>query len=238
MLQLQYLQIFHVWRCISLCSFTFRGVWSVREAGTVSRGNWIKSVKILRSFLVDSCVQGASVPLSPPCIFHHTLPFFFILFSFSLPSKLPCGTCWHGISQPCTQSPLVLSVLELEHVCVCVYAMCLCTHTCETEDLVGDVVLTQSPPSFPFSHAQITLYVIPQSHGKRKIEGERELLRKVYLVSWQHPNYKIVETPCIERIFLNYSERKFKFHFVLALSNGQNCLGEISKGQGELKCLL
>lgn len=176
MLQLQYLQIFHVWRCISLCSFTFRGVWSVREAGTVSRGNWIKSVKILRSFLVDSCVQGASVPLSPPCIFHHTLPFFFILFSFSLPSKLPCGTCWHGISQPCTQSPLVLSVLELEHVCVCVYAMCLCTHTCETEDLVGDVVLTQSPPSFPFSHAQITLYVIPQSHRQKKNRGRKRAL--------------------------------------------------------------
>lgn len=181
MLQLQYLQIFHVWGCISLCSFTFRGVWSVREAGTVSRGNWIKSVKILRSFLVDSCVQGASVPLSPPCIFHHTLPFFFILFSFSLPSKLPCGTCWHCISQPCTQSPLVLSVLELEHVCVCVYAMCLCTHTCETEDLVGDVVLTQSPPSFPFSHAQITLYVIPQSHRQKKNRGrERALTESLF----------------------------------------------------------
>lgn len=94
-------------------------------------------------------------------------------------------------------------------------------------------------PVFPIlTHSNHTICDPPVPQAKKKIEGERELLRKVYLVSWQHPNYKIVETPCIERIFLNYSERKFKFHFVLALSNGQNCLGEISKGQGELKCLL
>lgn len=71
-----------------------------------------------------------------------------------------------------------------------------------------------------------------------RAERERELLWKVHLVSWQHPNYKVAETPHIERIILNYSEFKFKFHFVLALSNGQNCLGEISKGQWKLKCLL
>lgn len=43
---------------------------------------------------------------------------------------------------------------------------------------------------------------------------------------------------CVERIVLNYSELKFKFRFVLALSNRQNCLGEIGKGQGILKCLV
>lgn len=118
--------------------------------------------------------------------------------------------------------------------CLCLCAslcVCLCAHVC-----IHVNICSLTHPTPPPSHTH-TLYVIPQPHrqeGKR----ERELLQKVHLVSWQHPNYKIVETPCIERIILNYSELKFKFHFVLALSNGQNCLGEISKGQGELKCLL
>lgn len=61
------------------------------------------------------------------------------------------------------------------------------------------------------------------------------------------PNYKIAQTSHAGaekkkkkgRIILNYSELKFKFHFVLALSYGsKKSLGEISKGQRELKCLL
>ena len=191
------------------------------------------------SLLTDSCVQGATVPLSPACIFHHMLPFF-TLFSFSLPSKLPCGACWHGISQPCTQSPLVLSVLELEHDCLCA-SVCVCVfHVLMRaymwiSGMLCWLILPCLPP--PHTLAHITLYVIPQSHRQER-NREGELWRKVHLVSRQQPNYKIVETPCVERIILNYSELKFKFHFVLALSNGQNCLGEISKGQGELKCLL
>jgi len=48
----------------------------------------------------------------------------------------------------------------------------------------------------------------------------------------------LVETLSTDRMILNYSELEFKFNIVLALSNGHNCLSEISKGQGELKCLL
>lgn len=86
-----------------------------RHRGRKPDKEWERKTR--RSFSVESCVQGATVLLSPPCIFHHTL--IFILFSFFLPSKLLCSACWRGISQPCTQSPLVLCVLELKHVCVC-----------------------------------------------------------------------------------------------------------------------
>lgn len=238
MLQLQYLQIFHVWGCISLCSFTFRGVWSVREAGTVSRGNWIKSVKILRSFLVDSCVQGASVPLSPPCIFHHTLPFF--LYYLAFPSPLNFHVVCADIAfLSLAHKALWCSVCWSWSTSVFVCMLCACAHIHAKQRTWLGMLCSLSLPRLSHSHTLKSHYMwSPSPTGKRKIEGERELLRKVYLVSWQHPNYKIVETPCIERIFLNYSEQKFKFHFVLALSNGQNCLGEISKGQGELKCLL
>lgn len=121
--------------------------------------------------------------------------------------------------------------------CLCLCAsscVCLCARVCIHVN-IGDAFACSL--TRPLPPTNITLYVIPQPHRQER-KRERELLQRVHLVSWQHPNYKILETPCIERIILNYSELNFKFHFVLALSNGQNCLGEISKGQGELKCLL
>lgn len=64
--------------------------------------------------------------------------------------------------------------------------------------------------------------------GKRK---EKESL--------QQPNHNQAETPhAAQDHSLKYTKLIFKFYFVLALSNWQNCLGEPSKGQGELKCLL
>lgn len=158
---------------------------------------------------------------------------FFILFSFSLPSKLPCGACWHGISQPSTQSPLVLSVLELERGRVRVPAcvrLCVCHVLMHAYMWILGMLRSLIFPSYPFSHTDIKLLVIPQSHWQERGRG---FLQKVHLVSWQHLNYKIAKTFCIGRIIL-----KLKFHFVLAQSNGQNCLSEISKGQRELKCLL
>lgn len=146
-----------------------------------------------------------------------------------------CVLTWHFPASH--TNPLVLSVLEMDHLRVSVPA---CVHLCTCHVLMCAYMWiwgTFALPSYPSSHTRITLYVIPQSH-RQGGSRERELLRKVHLVSWQHSNYKLFETLCIERIILNYSELKFKFHFVLALSNGQNCLGEISKGQGGLKCLL
>lgn len=144
-----------------------------------------------------------------------------------------CVLTWHFSALHTKPSgALCLRVGACPFVCQCLRVHHVCIHVS-----IGDVELAHSPLSSPSSHTRITLYVISQSHRQER-NRERVLSRKVHLVSWQHPNYKIVETPCIERIILNYSELKFKFHFVLALSNGQNCLGEISKGQGELKCLL
>ncbi len=103
--------------------------------------------------------------------------------------------------------------------CLCAKPECECTMYTYMRMFGPFCSLTLSPSYSSFSsQTQITPYVIPQPHRQ---ERNRELLRKVHLVSWQHPNYKIVETPCIERIILNYSELEFKFHFVLALSNGQ-----------------
>lgn len=106
-------------------------------------------------------------PLSPSLLhaFFITCSFLNYL-AFSLPSKLLCAACWHGISQPCTQSPLVLSVLELEHVrvcvpsCVCVPRARVCIHVCIHEN-IGHTFCSFTYPAAPSSH--VTLYVIPQS---------------------------------------------------------------------------
>lgn len=110
---------------------------------------------------------------------------------------------------------------------VCVFA-CSCVRTCECWGH------TFAHPLPLVIHPGHTVWNPTAIIGRT--ERETALIRTLHLVGLQHPNCKIV--PCIERIILNYSELKFKFHFVLALSNGQTCLDEISKGQGELKCLL
>ena len=116
--------------------------------------------------------------------------------------------------------------------CLCASAyVCLCAHMCVHANVGDTFLLTHSPLVIHPGHS---LWDPTAITGRT--EGETALIRTVHLVGLQHPNCKIVS--CIERIILNYSELKFKFHFVLALSNGQNCLDEISKGQGELKCLL
>lgn len=120
---------------------------------------------------------------------------------------------------------------------LCLCAACSCVHTCvHTWEYWAHFLLVHLPSCPLFSRHTVCDPTVPIGWTERGREGE--LLQKVHLVCWQCPNYKIVESPCIERIILDYSQLKFKFHFVFALSNGQNCLGEISKGQGELKCLL
>lgn len=119
--------------------------------------------------LARATVQGATVPLSPPCISHMLI---YILFSFPLPSKLPCGACWHGISLACTQSPLVLSVLELERVSVCVPArMCVCVLICAYMRMLGTHFCSPTPPS---SYTRVTVYEIPQPSPAG--QKERQLL--------------------------------------------------------------
>lgn len=188
--------------------------------------------EIHRNSPADDHVQGATVALSPHVFF---ITSSFVLFSFSLPSKLPCGACWHGVSHPWTQSPSGPRCTRVGAcLCASVSLFASCAHV-SIHVIIEDAVLTHSAPSSPFSHICISMNAISQSHRQTR---ERVFLQKVYLVCWQPPNCKIVESQCTERIILNYSELKFKFHFVLALSNGWKCLSEISKGQGELKCLL
>ena len=152
--------------CLEVCGQSGQQQWQWRQLDK-------EEEMICRSSLAGYCVQGATVLLSPPCIFHHALSFF-TLFSFSLPTKLPCGACWHDIFQPCTQSPLVLRVLEFERGRVCLPACVLvcvpCAHACIHVN-IGDAMLAH----FPFSNSHITW---SQRGTERAIERERERERE------------------------------------------------------------
>lgn len=192
---------------------------------TVRRGNLTESRgRICRSFLVDNSEEGAPVLLSPQCIFHHTL-----IFPYYLPpqTSMWCVLTWHFSASH--TNPLVLSVLELEHVrdcacqhvSVCACTMCSCLHTCE---YWGHFTRSPSPSRHTLTSHCMWSHT-PKGERERQKVRERKLSRKVHWVSWQKPTYKIIQTSRIEGIILNYSELKFKFHFVLALSNGQKLPG-------------
>lgn len=167
-----------------------------RGSSTVSRGSWGGKkgrAEHLQEVLSRQLCTGSHCPPLPSMHFS-SHAHFFLLFSFSLPSKLPCGACWHGISQPRTQSPLVLSVLKVgARPCLCVRQRFVCVR-------VPCVQTCQCWGSFsPFSatRSHHTICHSPPIDGREK--RERSLFffffpGKSILASWQHPNYKIVET--------------------------------------------
>lgn len=100
-------------------------------------------------------------------------------------------------------------------VCLCAYAMCSCTRTCEREDWIWGTLcsFTLSPVFAILTHSHHTVCDLPQSHRQKENRG-RTRLWKVYLVSWQHPKLQnSFETSCIEGMILNYSEIQISFCF-------------------------
>lgn len=210
-----------------------RCVWSVGGSSAVVRGSWGKKEKaeqsICRRFLVDNCVRGATVPLSPPCIFHHTL-IFFRLFSFSLPSKLPCGACWNGISQPRTQSPLVLSVLKLERVRLCVCASVVCVRSRATPPVRANMRMLRKFFSL-FRNTLTSHYMWSHSPPIGGREIERALFfffffRKVHFRQLAAPTLQNSwDFPAKKRIVLNYSELKIQISFCFGPKQRANLPG-------------
>lgn len=106
-----------------------------------------------RSFLTDSCVQGATVPLSPTCIFHHTLPFLHYL---AFPSPLNFHVVRADMAFLClAHKALWCSVSQSWSMTVCVpERVCVPrAHACIHVN-IGDVLLAHSPPSSHSSHTR------------------------------------------------------------------------------------
>lgn len=172
-----------VWRCVVSAAVH----WQQRQLDKEER-------HICRSVLANNSVKGATVPLSSPCIFHHALPFLYYLASPSslnfhvVRADMAFLSLAHKALWCSVYKSWSMAVLVCQCVLVCVCSICVLCSCVSIHVDIGCAMLPRSPVFRLLIHSHHT-----------ECDPRAPQARAYGKSHWQHPNYKIVKTPCIGR---------------------------------------